>query len=99
MRNREDGRNPYFLKLLSGGGSRDENEELLEKFRQVGRNFDPANIASDNLNEVTLEALDFIEKGVRKPLSEEDRMRYIAHLEKLSFIRAQLDREQNQEQE
>lgn len=93
----EDAKNPQFLKVVSGESDPVESEALLEKFREYGREFDPANTSPESLSEATLEALDFIERGVRTPLTEEQRARYIAHLEKLSFIRAKMKQEETEE--
>jgi hypothetical protein len=89
----EDNKNPEFLRQISGNRSPEEIEALLEKFREYGRNFNPASTSPESLSQETRDALDFIEKGARTPLSEEERARYIAHLEKLSFIRGQMNRE------
>jgi hypothetical protein len=87
----EDAKRSYFLKLLGG-----DPEALLEKFRRYEQEFDPTSTSPENLSRETRDALEFIEKGAGK-LPEEDRARYIAHLEKLSFIRAKLEQDKSQE--
>lgn len=89
----EDTRKLEFLKLLNKQADADKSEALLEKYREYANEFDPSNTSPDSLSEATREALEFIEKGARTPMSEENRARYIAHLEKLSFIRAKLEQE------
>jgi len=95
--NSEDAKNPYLLKLLSGGGDQSENQAILEKFREYGREFDPTTVSPDALDPATREALDYIEEGVGQTLPEEYRVRYILHLEKLSFIRAKMEQEKQGE--